>query len=78
MVRTVGKRGKIRTTGLMKNVLVRRGRLKHFLKRIQRSKKESTECRGKYVRERKEYEQLLKSKKTEFDQLRIDKIRTID
>ena len=60
-------------TGLMKNVLTRRGQSK-LLKRFQRSEKENTGCRKKYIRERKEYKQLLKSKKTEIDQLRIAKL----
>ena len=49
--------------------------IKTLLKRFQRSKKENTERREKYVRERKEYKQLLKSKKTEFDPQRIAKLK---
>ena len=73
----------IRTIGKKKNVndwfdeecKQKKRTVKRVLKRFQRSKKENIEIREMYIKERKEYKQLLTRKKNEFDQRRIEKLK---
>ena len=75
MVRTVGKKTKNVNDWFNEECKQKKGTVKRVFKRFQKSKKENIEIREVYIKERKEYKQLLTRKKNEFDRRRIEKLK---
>ena len=75
MVRTVGKKTKNVNDWFNEECKQKKGTVKRVFKRFQKSKKENIEIREMYIKERKEYKQLLTRKKNEFDRRRIEKLK---
>ena len=75
MIRTVGKNKKKQNDWFDKECTVKKRYVKILLKRFQRSKKGCNELRVMYVKERKEYKQLLFKNKSDFDQVRLTQLQ---
>ena len=74
MVRTIGKKKKNANDWFDQECKQKKRTVKRVLKKFQRSETENIEIREMYIKERKEYKQLLR-KKNEFDQRRIEKLK---